>query len=52
MDAGRCVEFDHAYKLLVQKIGDEKITNTKGMFAKLIKNTGKASANLLFDKAK
>ena len=48
MAAGRAVEFDHPYKLLVKNIGDEMITNTESHFAHMVLQTGKiASQNIL-----
>lgn len=33
MEAGKVLEYDHAYKLLVSNIGDKEITNHHGNFA-------------------
>lgn len=52
LDKGRVKEFDHPYKLLVEDLEDEKITKNNGIFAGLVKNTGNASANMLFEMAK
>jgi ATP-binding cassette subfamily C (CFTR/MRP) protein 4 len=51
LDKGEVVEFGNPYSLLVQKPGDNSITST-GVFASLVKNTGNASANALFERAK
>lgn len=40
MSDGRAEEYDHPYKLLVNKEGDRMMTNTTGHFAKMIAATG------------
>ena len=39
MNNGYGTEFDHPYKLLVEKIGDDTITNTEGYFSKMVRAT-------------
>lgn len=51
MSGGRGDEYDHPYKLLALNIGDDSITRD-GLFAKMIKSTGKDTANILFQIAK
>ena len=51
LDKGEVVEFGNPYSLLTLKNGDLKITSD-GVFASLVKNTGNASANALFERAK
>ncbi len=51
MDAGKVVEYDHPYKLLVESIGDEAIT-AKGAFSTLVKNTGEAASRKLLERSK
>jgi len=51
MDAGKVVEYDHPYKLLVKEIGDLAITSD-GVFSTLVKNTGEAAARKLFERSK
>ena len=49
MDKGSGEEFDHPFKLLVNDPeNDDEITNTDGLFAKMIKATGKETAESLF----
>ena len=52
MSGGRVVEFDHPYKLLVIKEGDESITRTDGVFASMVKNTGAKHASVIFEIAR
>jgi len=33
MSAGKAGEYDHPYRLLVEKDGDDTITNQSGLFA-------------------
>lgn len=49
MDKGTCDEFDHPFKLLVKDPdNDTEMTNTDGLFAKMIQATGKDTAASLF----
>jgi len=53
MDHGRCKEFNHPFKLLVNDEKDEEITKTNsdgtiGYFAKMVKATGEKTAQSLF----
>ncbi len=50
MDAGKVVEYDHPYKLLVKEIGDKAITSD-GVFSTLVKNTGEAASKKLFERS-
>lgn len=36
MSGGEAEEFDHPYKLLVNEVGDDTITNDDGYFAKML----------------
>ena len=51
IDKGQLIEFDRPYKLLVNSLEDTYITKS-GIFANFIKDTGEASSNALFLKAK
>ena len=52
MQHGEGQEFDHPYKLLVNDVGDESITNTDGYFAKMVNATGQETSQSLFGIAK
>lgn len=52
MTEGKAGEFAHPYRLLVQNIGDDTITNQDGLFAKMIMATGFETAQSLFEIAK
>ena len=52
MKNGRAVEFDHPFKLLAKDVSDETITNTEGVFASMVKNTGCKHAAVIFEIAK
>lgn len=49
LDKGRVVEYDAPYKLLVNEIGDNEITRTNGVFASMVKNTGRNTAKRIFE---
>jgi len=49
LEKGRIEEFDHPYKLLVEKVGDPTITRKNGMFAKMVLNNGEKTANKIFE---
>ena len=49
MSDGRAGEFDHPYRLLVDKIGDKTITNQNGLFAQMVLATGDETAQSLFE---
>jgi len=48
MDKGRMVEFDSPYELLVEKVGDERISRREGIFVDMVKNTGSRMAEKIF----
>ena len=52
MDKGQAVEFDHPYKLLVKTVGDQQITNTEGVFASMVMNTGVKHSAVIFEIAR
>jgi len=52
LDKGRKVEFDAPYRLLVNNIGDESITNTQGHFASMVLNTGPKTSQQILKVAK
>lgn len=52
MSAGKAGEYAHPYRLLVNKIGDETITNQDGKFAQMVLATGYETAQSLFEIAK
>lgn len=49
MSEGKAGEYDHPYRLLVDKIGDDTITNPGGMFAQMVLATGLETAQSLFE---
>lgn len=52
MSGGEAEEFDHPYKLLVNEVGDDTITNDEGYFAKMLQSTGEETSKSLFNIAK
>jgi len=52
MSHGKLVEFDAPYRLLVENEGDDGITNSHGIFASMVKNTGQNASRHIFDTAK
>jgi len=52
LSKGRKVEFDEPYKLLVQNIGDEEMTNFDGHFSIMVQNTGPISSQQIFEIAR
>jgi len=52
MDNGRVVEYDTPYNLLVQKIGDSKITKPTSVFAEMVTSTGNIMSEKIFTIAK
>ena len=57
MDHGKCKEFNHPFKLLVNDDSDQKITKTNsdgtdGYFARMVKATGEGTAQSLFEIAR
>ena len=52
LDKGRCVEFGAPYLLLVKNFGDDKITNTEGVFASMVLHTGPTNSNFIFEVCK
>ena len=52
MDKGKMVEFDTPYNLLVEKVGDERITKTDGIFVDMVRNTGKSMSQKIFEVSK
>ena len=52
MDKGRVIEFDHPYKLLVKTVGDTSLTNSDGVFASMVTNTGSKHAQVIFEIAR
>mgnify|MGYP006124852783 CR=1 FL=1 len=51
MNAGKCEEYDHPFKLLANDESDTSITS-EGYFAKMLKATGEETAQTLFEIAK
>ena len=49
IENGQVVEHNSPYGLLVDKIGDNEITNQKGMFAEMVKSTGSSMSKMIFD---
>jgi len=52
MDKGVLVECDSPYRLLTEKVGDTRITKKDGIFADMVKNTGKSMSRKIFSIAK
>jgi len=52
LDAGKKVEYDAPYKLLVKELGDASVTNDEGHFGSMVKNTGPRSSKQIFSIAK
>ena len=44
MEHGRGIEYNHPYKLMVESVGDEEITNPGGYFSKMVLASGKQTA--------
>ena len=51
MDKGMMVEYDHPYKLLVEKVGDREITRIRGGFVSMVRRSGERVAQEIFNKA-
>jgi ATP-binding cassette subfamily C (CFTR/MRP) protein 4 len=52
LSKGRKVEYDEPYKLLVNSIGDEELTNKGGHFSIMVQNTGPISSKQIFEIAR
>ena len=52
IDNGCVAEYDTPYGLLVQRIGDSRITKQNGTFADMVNSTGQGMAKKIFDIAK
>jgi len=52
LSKGRKVEFDEPYRLLVNNIGDQELTNKGGHFSIMVQNTGPISSRQIFEIAK
>jgi len=52
MKDGKGCEFDHPYRLLVEKEGDTRVTKRGGEFAKMVMANGDENARDLFGRAK
>jgi len=52
VDNGSVVEYDTPYGLLVEKLGDDQITKTTGLFAEMVRNSGKSMSEKIFQIAK
>jgi len=49
LDKGQVAEFESPYLLLVSNIGDKRITNTDGLFAKMVMSAGESMSRRIFD---
>ena len=49
MKDGHMCEFNHPYRLLVEKDGDQSITNHRSHFARMVLSTGEDNAHSLFE---
>ena len=52
LERGEIAEIGHPYELLVKRVGDEGITNHEGVFGRLVKQSGEASASKILEIAK
>ena len=52
MGDGLAKEFDHPYRLLVERVGDATITNHEGIFSRMVLATGIETAQSLFEMAR
>lgn len=52
MDKGMAVEFDSPYRLLVENEEDDSITNSKSVFAQMVKVSGESVSRKIFSAAK
>ena len=52
VDNGNVVEYDTPYGLLVERIGDDQITKTSGLFSEMVRNSGKSMSEKIFQIAK
>ena len=48
MDKGQAAEIGHPYRLLVEREGDQEITNVNGIFAQMVLKTGPDMARRIF----
>jgi len=49
MSAGKKVEYDSPYKLMVEKEGDREMTNKEGLFAEMVQKSGENMAKKIFE---
>jgi len=49
---GSVTEYNTPYSLLVDRIGDEKITKREGLFVEMVKSTGQSMSQTIFNIAK
>ena len=38
MDKGQCVEFDHPFRLLANRVEDQEITKKDGVFSQMVRS--------------
>jgi hypothetical protein len=48
LEKGSIQEFDHPYKLLVNKMGEKNITKHDGLFAEMVLKTGGHNSRHIF----
>ena len=48
IESGCVAEYDSPYKLMVENIGDEEISKKNGLFAEMVKSTGKSMSKTIF----
>lgn len=49
---GSVTEYDSPYALLVQRIGDDKITRKEGLFVEMVRSTGQSMSQKIFNIAR
>lgn len=49
LDKGQVAEYEAPYLLLVNNEGDKRITNTEGIFAKMVTSAGESMSRRIFD---
>lgn len=52
MDQGKLVEYESPFRLLVEKLGDTRVTRKDSLFADMVKSTGKSMSKKILSVAK
>jgi len=48
IESGCVAEYDSPYRLMVERVGDDEITRKNGLFAEMVKSTGKTMSKTIF----